>query len=336
MFVEGLFSLLSNDPNIRALVGTNRPDNTTGIFPTEAPDESNIPYIVYMQAGRTPILSFQGVNQLQEIRVEISCYGSPYKTVKQLAQAVKNALDGFTGELADGSVVGNTIPSGEHDEAEPMYHGTLYGIIMSYTFVTTDVNGFSSQVQLFQDPLNGVDVDPLPSPWIADPAGIFPPCQILNNQAVGTRTFSNGCQDVYVGTLPVDQYAQFVLADFVRNGNNELDIQLRSNTSGSICYSFNIFPGLTPGSDAVEIAVYLNNSLDAIKTYTGPKNLTFKTGDIFLATAVGSTLSFYQNGQLLLSVDDGTISGTGYAGFYLFSATTVFDIGVTNFSAGSI
>jgi len=138
MFIEGLFSLLANDSGVSGILGTNRSDGTTGIFPNVAPDSVNIPYMVYTEVHREPILSYEGVNPLQTLRFQLACYGSPYLTVKQLAEAIKNVLDGFVGELSDGSVVGSSMPLSEHDESEPIFHGTMYGVILDYSFVTTD------------------------------------------------------------------------------------------------------------------------------------------------------------------------------------------------------
>ena len=126
--------MLASDPNIQAIVGTARPDRSNGIFPNVAPDEPNIPYVVYTQVHRDTVMGYQGVNRYQDLRYQIGCYGSPYRAVKQLATAVKNKLDGFLGVLTDGTFVFNTVPLSEHDEPEPQFHGTIYGVILDYSF----------------------------------------------------------------------------------------------------------------------------------------------------------------------------------------------------------
>lgn len=135
MFVEGLENLLANNPTIQATLGVPRKNGDNGVFPSTAPDQVQLPYVVYTQVHREPVLSYQGVNAFQEVRFQLSCYGGSYKTVKTLANNVKNLLDGFTGLLSEGTVVGQTIPVSEHDSAEPVFHATVYGVILDYSFL---------------------------------------------------------------------------------------------------------------------------------------------------------------------------------------------------------
>lgn len=138
MFVEGLYLLLASNAGIIAVVGApgTRSDSRSGIFPNVAPDEPPMPYLVYVQASRATVLSYAGVNRLQQARFRFLCYASTYKVAKQLAQAVKLALDGFVGLLGDAgqTPLEQTIPSLEVDVPEPMLHGTTYGIALDYDF----------------------------------------------------------------------------------------------------------------------------------------------------------------------------------------------------------
>jgi hypothetical protein len=141
MFVEGLYSLLANNVTLKTALGVPRTDNYSGIFSQIAPEEVLLPYIVYFQVHREPVLSFQGVNKFQTIRLQLSCYGASYKDARLLANIVKNILDGFTGELSEGTIVGNTIPVSEHDEAEPVYKATVYGTHLDYSFTIIAKDG---------------------------------------------------------------------------------------------------------------------------------------------------------------------------------------------------
>ncbi len=141
MLVEGIVALLAADPGVRSALNLPRSDGSNGIYPSVAPDEALMPYVVYTQVHREVVLSYQGVNKLAELRFQFSCYGPTYKTAKlSLAAALKNALDGFTGVLpdADQSFVGQTIPNSEHDETESAFKATVYGIILDYTFIATN------------------------------------------------------------------------------------------------------------------------------------------------------------------------------------------------------
>jgi hypothetical protein len=137
MLVEGLVTVLINDAGVKAQLGLSRSDN--GVFPSIAPDEVMMPYIVYTQVSREVIMSFQGVNRLQKTRIQFSCYGASYKAAKLLAKAVKNVLDGFTGLLtdSDATIVENTIPESEIDSPEQEFKATVFGVHLDYAFWAT-------------------------------------------------------------------------------------------------------------------------------------------------------------------------------------------------------
>jgi Protein of unknown function (DUF3168) len=132
MLVEGLFTLITSDPGVKAAL-----NGKTSVYPNIAPDETSLPYIVYTQIARSVILTYQGVNRLQETRIQFSCYGASYKTAKSLAGAVKNLLDGFTGLLGDGTILEHSMPVSEHDEVERELKATVYGIHLDYAFWAT-------------------------------------------------------------------------------------------------------------------------------------------------------------------------------------------------------
>lgn len=137
MFPIGLYNLLSNDPGIKAALGT-RIGGDTGIWPIVAADEAPAPYIVYFQVHREVVLSYEGVNRTQELRYQFSCFADPpYDNVKLLAQAVKDLLDGFTGKLSDGSIIGQSLPNSEHDEVEEFFKATIFSTVLDYTFIVT-------------------------------------------------------------------------------------------------------------------------------------------------------------------------------------------------------
>ncbi len=139
MFVEGLVSLLANDAGVKPLLQPSPPrkDGTNGVFPNVAPDEVNLPYIVYTQVHRENILSYQGVNRLQFLRFQISCYAANYKASKTLAMKARLLLDGFVGTLSDGSLLEQTIPQSEHDAPEAVFKGTVYGTHLDYLFAVS-------------------------------------------------------------------------------------------------------------------------------------------------------------------------------------------------------
>jgi hypothetical protein len=140
MLPEGLYYLLSHDSNVLALVGTSRSDNTTGIFPSLAPREVTLPYVVFGQiVGGSPANSFDGRNQFQEARYRFRCYAADYKTAKRLAEAVKLALDGLLTTLNDGTRVEGAQYILEADQVEPALRGTIYGTNVDFMIRYVDL-----------------------------------------------------------------------------------------------------------------------------------------------------------------------------------------------------
>ncbi len=135
MLPEGLHFFLSHDAHTIAILGTGRSDGTNGIFPSLAPREVTIPYVVYSQiVGSSPANTLQGRNQFQEARYRFRCYAADYKTAKRLAEAVKLALDGVQTDLNDGSRLENSLFILEADTVEPQLRGTVYGTHVDFIF----------------------------------------------------------------------------------------------------------------------------------------------------------------------------------------------------------
>ena len=118
MFEAGLFSLLTNDPGIRAQVGGSpfaRKDDTAGVWPVQAPEGSPLPYLVYSIAGGSNVTSTAGTNALGSKRVQVNCYGRHYEDVKDLKGSVMACLLSFRGSLSDGSVMNGALLVSETD-----------------------------------------------------------------------------------------------------------------------------------------------------------------------------------------------------------------------------
>jgi hypothetical protein len=127
MFIESLYSALSNEPTITALLGlpASRPDSTTGVFPMQAVDGPTMPYVVLTQASGEPTEGelMDGTGPLTTERWRISCYGTTYLKAKQLAKTV--AAESRSCVL-------------EADDAESIGKGTLFGTHVDFDFVYQD------------------------------------------------------------------------------------------------------------------------------------------------------------------------------------------------------
>lgn len=85
-----LYSLLSNDTDVSAIVGTK-------IFPFLAVDDIAYPYIVYTIEGIEPTDEKDGVSCLDIQSVDIELYSETLSEVKDLSIKVRNVLDRYSG-----------------------------------------------------------------------------------------------------------------------------------------------------------------------------------------------------------------------------------------------
>lgn len=139
MFVEGLVSLLASDAGVQATLGTtkSRSDGANGIWPDIAPKDPLYPYVVYTLIHSDPVISFQGTNPTTEYRYQFSCVAASFKLAKLLTNAIKNVLDGFTGNLSDpdNTALLQSMKLSEHDEVVVELKATAWMTLLDYHFV---------------------------------------------------------------------------------------------------------------------------------------------------------------------------------------------------------
>ena len=143
MLVEALQGILTTDPGMQALLGlpAARPDSTNGVFPTQAPDQPSMPYLVMSQvAGEPMFVTMQGTSAMATERWRFSCYGTTYSNAKKFAKYVRYFLIDI---LPGNSTAGSIAFSGaycvmEVDEAEPIGRGTLFSTHVDFNIVYID------------------------------------------------------------------------------------------------------------------------------------------------------------------------------------------------------
>lgn len=142
MLIEALQNVLTTDAGMLKYLGTasKRPDSFNGVFPTQAPDQPTVPYIVLSQMTGDPLsVTMTGTGALTEERWRISCYGSTYRNAKIFAKYVRVFLLSFFGPQTVGScTVQGSYCVMEADDAEPFGKGTLYSTHLDFDFVYVD------------------------------------------------------------------------------------------------------------------------------------------------------------------------------------------------------
>jgi hypothetical protein len=137
MLIEALQSVLTSEPSITALLSTPslRPDSTNGVFPTQAPDQPSMPYIVLSQASGEPLsVTMDGTGPLTTEKWRISCYSTTYKNAKVLAKTVRVFLLSLLGEQTGDVLVQGAFCDMEADDAEPLGKGTMFLTVLDFTF----------------------------------------------------------------------------------------------------------------------------------------------------------------------------------------------------------
>lgn len=144
MLVEALQAYITGNAGMISLLGspTTRSDSSNGVWPTQAPDEPTMPYIVFQQISQDPESeTFEGTGKLFSARWRFSCYGSTYKQAKKLANRLRPLLLAMRG--AQGSAnceVYNASLKLEADDAENIGRGTLFGTHVDVEFVFDDLD----------------------------------------------------------------------------------------------------------------------------------------------------------------------------------------------------
>jgi hypothetical protein len=130
MLLEGIYARLTANAGIVAL--------GAGVYPSLAPKESSLPFVVYSQVGGATVNSLDGANRLQSARLRFSCFGNSYGAAKKLAAAVKSSLNGLVVTLSEGSKVQGCWLEFEADDSEADLQGTIFSSHVDYSLMFVD------------------------------------------------------------------------------------------------------------------------------------------------------------------------------------------------------
>ncbi len=89
---EFIYDRLLNFAGVYAITGK-------GIFPVKAPQDSAKPCLSYRKVSARHIESMTGSSALVFTRMQIDCWAFAYSEVKNLAEQVRLALQGFKGGI---------------------------------------------------------------------------------------------------------------------------------------------------------------------------------------------------------------------------------------------
>lgn len=91
---EALQAHLTDDADVAALVGTR-------VYPLRAEQGAARPYLVYQRISTPRVRSHSGPSGLAYPRFQITAVADSYSAARSLANAVREALDGYSGDMGD-------------------------------------------------------------------------------------------------------------------------------------------------------------------------------------------------------------------------------------------
>lgn len=92
---EGLYSYLTADANLTTLIGSR-------IYPNIIPEGSASPAVAYQRISSRRWHPHDGRGGLAQVRVQLTITGDSYQSVKGVAEAIREALDGYEGPMGPG------------------------------------------------------------------------------------------------------------------------------------------------------------------------------------------------------------------------------------------
>lgn len=108
---RALYAFLSLHAPLTALVATR-------VYPSIAPSSAAFPYVTVQRLAVGSIYHMGGASATHDTLVQIDCWALSAIQAQQVAQVIRQSLDGFTGTW-DGLEVDGVFIENEIDDAEP-------------------------------------------------------------------------------------------------------------------------------------------------------------------------------------------------------------------------
>ena len=117
MIEEDLYSHLSTYAGLTALVGDR-------VYPVAAPQGIKPPFCVFLKVSNQRQYSHQGFSNLEQARLQVSCYADDPLEAKQVAAQVTAAMEAWPGVNVKAQAVFQDDETDLHDEYQStgLYH----------------------------------------------------------------------------------------------------------------------------------------------------------------------------------------------------------------------
>lgn len=121
---EALFSHWSADAAVTALLGTS----PTRIYPGQAPQDVELPCVIYQEASQQTVQALANVVNLNRYGLHLDIYGDSYAGTKAARAALKASVQRHRGTIGDGTLtVRNCMDETSDDGVESPIHADELG-----------------------------------------------------------------------------------------------------------------------------------------------------------------------------------------------------------------
>jgi hypothetical protein len=135
-FGTGLYSVLAADSTIQSLVAdAGASPATYRIFPSGGGENPTMPCLIYSRISATRDLDFDGPDYWVKTRVQIDCLADTYDAAAALAEAVRGALDGYSGSFGSLTCAYARLDNGPRDliEEAAAFNRAVMDFIITHT-----------------------------------------------------------------------------------------------------------------------------------------------------------------------------------------------------------
>ena len=120
---EAIHDKLTTTPAVSALVGTR-------IYPEEAPQDADLPFVVYQEAARQTVMTMSGPVDLDSWRMSLELYADRRSSLRSLSAAIRTAMNGYKGDIGSGTIrVCGVFIEDETSELSPPQHAEDRGVM---------------------------------------------------------------------------------------------------------------------------------------------------------------------------------------------------------------
>lgn len=107
------------------------------IYPGKAPQDPTLPYVVYSRISTTRTSTLGGPTRVAEARMQLDIIATSQASAEQVANAVRNRLDGYTGTSASVVVLSSVVEDEQDmseaiDGSDSLYYRVVMDVLIQY------------------------------------------------------------------------------------------------------------------------------------------------------------------------------------------------------------